>query len=252
LEPENADTLYLYAYFLNNKRKDYDRAEDYYKKVVKLAPDKAFYLGAYADFLENIRKDYGGAEDLFKKALILEPDNSINLGNFAVFLTDIKKDHNQAEKLFKKSLQFEQKNDSNMVDYAKFLMEIRQDYAQAEQLYKNALAADPEDAYYLGTYAKILIVLGDLDKAKKVILQAFESNKHEADPELELELWFYCYAVFYKDFPDSAASIETLLKQGVRSTGWYLKDVLETASRKGHPDFEKLSEFEKRITGEPE
>jgi hypothetical protein len=66
--------------------------------------------------------------------------------------------------------------------------------------------------------------------------------------DLELELWFYCYAIFYQEYPDSEVAIETLLKQGVKSPEWYLKDILEGARKRGHPDFDKLSQYEKMIT----
>jgi hypothetical protein len=76
----------------------------------------------------------------------------------------------------------------------------------------------------------------------------FDYSKHISD--LELELWFYAYAVFYNEYPESRAKIEELLAKGVRSPGWNLKGVLETAKTHGHPDFEKLCEFERLITAE--
>ena len=82
-----------------------------------------------------------------------------------------------------------------------------------------------------------------------MIRRAFEYNKEDKDLELELELWFYCYAMFYEEFPESDKAIEKLLAQGVKSTEWYLKDILELAQKRDHPDYQKLSQYESAITG---
>jgi Tfp pilus assembly protein PilF len=52
----------------------------------------------YANFLEVIRKNYDQAEEYYKKSLELEPDNANINGNYAVFLKDIHKNYDQAEK----------------------------------------------------------------------------------------------------------------------------------------------------------
>jgi len=62
-----------------------------------------------------------------------------------------------------------------------------------------------------------------------------------------LELSFYRYAVFYQEFPNSEVTIEKLLSQDVKCPGWYLRDVTKLARKKGHPDYKKLCQYEKRI-----
>lgn len=133
-------------------------------------------------------------------------------------------------------------------DYANFLLDVRRDYDQAEDFYKRAIESNTTDAGDIGNYAKILIVRGDLDQAKTMIKKAFEYNQKHKDLELDLQLWFYRYAVFYEEFPGSKTEIETLLAQGVRSIGGYLKDVLEVAEKRGHPDYQQLLQYESRMT----
>ena len=65
---------------------------------------------------------------------------------------------------------------------------------------------------------------------------------------LNLELWFYRYAIFFDEYKEVEKNIEVLLKKGVKSVGWPLDDVLAAAKELGHPDYEKLSELAKRIT----
>ena len=93
--PNEAGLLKDYAAFLKNIRKDYDKAEEYYKKAIKLDPKNADNIGNYAIFLENIRKDYDKAEEYYKKAIKLDPKNADNIGNYVAFLENIRKDHDK-------------------------------------------------------------------------------------------------------------------------------------------------------------
>ena len=47
--------------------------------------------GNYAIFLEVIRKNYEGAEEYYKKSLELDSNDVINNGNYALFLERIQK-----------------------------------------------------------------------------------------------------------------------------------------------------------------
>jgi len=76
IEPKHTINLSNYAAFLNNIRMDYDKAEEYYIKVLEIDPKFPINLGNYALFLNNIRKDYDKAEEYFKKALEIEPKNA--------------------------------------------------------------------------------------------------------------------------------------------------------------------------------
>ena len=196
-----------------------------------------------------IRKDYDHAEEFFKKAIKIEPNNGSTLASYGLFLMAIRKDYDRAEEFFKKATKIEPNNGSALANYGLLLMNIRKDYDQAEQFCQKAIAADPMNSNYLVSYAKILIVQGNFDKAKLLINRAFKDNQDNKDLELELELWFYCYAVFYLEYPKSDANIESLLAKGVKSPICQLKDILEVARKRGHPDYERLSQFENRIAG---
>ncbi|MCH8070142.1 MAG: tetratricopeptide repeat protein, partial [Candidatus Marinimicrobia bacterium] len=128
-----------------------------------------------------------------------------------------------------------------------FLSGIRKEYDKAEELYKKAIELDPDSANKIGNYAKHLIARREIEDAKSTIQKAFELNQDEND-ELNLELWFYRYAIFFDEYKEAEKSIEVLLKKGIKSIGWYLDDVLAAAKELGHPDYENLCELEKRIT----
>ncbi len=94
---------------------------------------------------------------------------------------------------------------------------------------------------------KHLIGRRELVRAESLIQKVFKLNQDKRE-DLSLELWFYRYAVFFEVYKDTEEKIEDLLNKGVKSIGWYLDDVLEVAKELGHPDYNKLCEFAKRIT----
>ena len=68
-DPDMADGLVDYAQFLETVRRDYDRAEEMYKRAVEADPNNAINLGNYAWFLQDVRRDSDGAEEMYKRAV---------------------------------------------------------------------------------------------------------------------------------------------------------------------------------------
>ena len=247
--PKSPELLSSYALFLKNIKKELNSAEEFHKKAIEIEPKNALSFSNYGSFLADVRKDYGKAEEFHKKAIEIEPKNALILGLYAYFLKNYTKEYDKAEEFNKSAIEIEPKNALSFDTYAVFLADIRKQYDKAEQFHQKAIEIEPKDANLLGNYAKTLIVSEKLVQAKEIILKAFKfNNTYNHNDTLELELWFYCYAIFFKEFPESKKNIEDLLSKGVKSSGWYLKDVLEVAKKRDHPDFEKLSEFERQIT----
>jgi len=248
-DPKHANTLGNYALFLQNVKKEYDEAKKYYKLAVEADPKHANTLGSYAVFLDDVKKEYGEAEKYYKLAVEADPKHANTLGSYAVFLQNVKKEYDEAEKYYKLAVEADPKHANTLGNYALFLDDVKKECDEAEKYYKLAVEADPKHANTLGNYAKNLIVQEKFDQARKLLKQAFEQNKHEVyAASLELELWFYCFAVFYDEYPESQQHLEELLHKGIRSPGWYLHDVLEVAQRRGHPDDEALCRYEQMIT----
>ena len=195
---------------------DADKKDAIYKEGLRLLPDSKELTHSYALFLKNVRNSYDEAEKYYKRSLELDPESANVTGNYALFLHDVRKSHDEAEKYYKRSLEL-----------------------------------DPEHANNTGNYAKFKIERSQFDSVRSLIDRAFERNKDSKyEASLDIELQFYCYAIFPEKYPDSMAKIEELLKEGVSSPGWNLDDVLEGAKKRGHPDYEKLCEFERLITAE--
>src|SRR3990172_6252314 len=247
LDPNKSSYTENYAIFLSDVRKDFDKAEALYKKAIELDANNAHNIHNYAIFLKNIRKDFDKAEALYKKAIELDANNASNTDNYAIFLKNIRKDFNKAEELYKKAIELDL---SKVGGYALFLHDVRKDFDKAEVLYKKAIELDPKDANDISNYAKLNLEINKIDKANELIKESFELNKAVNNETLELELWFYCYAIFPDEYKDAPQNIERLLAAGIKSPGWNLKGVLDRAKKRNHPDYEKLCVYEKKITEE--
>ena len=66
-DPDMADGLVDYAQFLETVRRDYDRAEEMYKRAVEADPKYAWGLRKYAHFLQYVRHNYDRAEEMYQR-----------------------------------------------------------------------------------------------------------------------------------------------------------------------------------------
>ena len=128
-----------------------------------------------------------------------------------------------------------------------FLRTLRKDYPQAEKYYLKALELMPNNGGGHGNYALFLLQQRHFEKAKISIDKAFQLiQSHEKS--LELELWFYRYACFYQDYPESKSQVDSLLQDGVQSPGWPLEGLLETVREiVKHPEYDQVAKFAKQI-----
>ena len=249
LDPEDATINRNYAGVMRHK-KNYAQAEKYYLKALDLEPDNADINSHYALFLAFYKKDYAQAEKYYQKALELnlEPDSAVINSYYALFLTLFRRDYAQAEEYHQKALELDPDNASINSYYALFLTLFRRDYAQAEEHYRKALTLDPDNASINSYYALFLLQQEDFEQASTFIDKAFQHTE-VYDKELELSLWFYRYACFYQDYPESKSKVESLLQDGIRSPGWPLEGLLETVKKiVQHPEYDQVAEFAKQIS----
>ncbi|XP_030447580.1 uncharacterized protein LOC115670441 [Syzygium oleosum] len=86
-DPTNAVLLVNYAQFLYLVARDYDRAEEYFKKAVAAEePADAEACSKYAGFLWMARNDLWAAEEMYLEAISADPSNSFYAANYAHFL----------------------------------------------------------------------------------------------------------------------------------------------------------------------
>uniref|UniRef100_A0A7C8ZRR0 Peroxidase n=1 Tax=Opuntia streptacantha TaxID=393608 RepID=A0A7C8ZRR0_OPUST len=85
-DPNNPLLLSNYAQFLWLVSRDYDRAEECFKRAIQLDPGDAEVISQYANFLWLVREDLWGAEERFQQAMAAEPENSFHASRYASFL----------------------------------------------------------------------------------------------------------------------------------------------------------------------
>ena len=248
LDPDDVKANYNYAVFLTLFKKDYAQAEEYYQKALALEPNDADINHHYAMFLTLFKKDYVQAEKCYQKALALKPDDADINRNYAVFLALFKKDYAQAEKYYQKALALEPNGADINSHYALFLTFAKKDYVQAEEYYQKALTLEPNDAANNSYYALFLLQQGHFEQAKTFIDKAFQHIQPYRN-DLELILWFYRYACFYQNYPESKSKVESLLQGEAWSLGWPLEGLLETVKKiVQHPEYDQVAEFAQRIS----
>ncbi len=96
------------------KKTDPNKADLIYSEGLKKYLDNANLTGSYALFLKNIRKEYDRAEELFKKALELDPNDADVTGNYAGFSLALGK--KEGVELLKKALNLAKDNDALILE----------------------------------------------------------------------------------------------------------------------------------------
>ncbi|XP_057954643.1 uncharacterized protein LOC131148752 isoform X2 [Malania oleifera] len=85
-DSNNALLLANYAQFLYLVARDYDRAEEYFKRAVGVEPPDAEAYNKYAGFLWMGKKDLWAAEETYLEAISADPTNTYYAANYAHFL----------------------------------------------------------------------------------------------------------------------------------------------------------------------
>ncbi|CAH9121424.1 unnamed protein product [Cuscuta epithymum] len=87
-DPYSTVLLCNYAQFLQLITRDYERAEECFKRAMEVKPQDAEALCQYANFLWMVRKELDGAEDLYQQAIAADGDigNPYYASQYANFL----------------------------------------------------------------------------------------------------------------------------------------------------------------------
>ncbi|KAB2063973.1 hypothetical protein ES319_A10G256600v1 [Gossypium barbadense] len=85
-EPYNPFLLSNYAQFLSFVIKNHDRAEEYFKRAVRVEPQEVEALELYAEFLWKVRNDLPEAEEWYLQATAVDIENPFRASKYANFL----------------------------------------------------------------------------------------------------------------------------------------------------------------------
>ena len=198
----NSDSFGLYAIFLTDVRREYDRAEAMFERAIDADPNNANTLGAYALFLKNVRREYDRAEAMYERAIDADPTDADNLGNYAIFLKNVRHDHDRAQ-----------------------------------AMYDRAIDADPTNARNLGNYSQLLFATGR-DEAAIALATRTLSLAGPGEKPLVAECRFYLFAHSPEHRRESGENLRDLLAAGGTTGSWSFEPNLERLRREKDPRYD--------------
>ena len=236
-DPNHANNLGNYAVFLKNVRRDYDRAQDMYERAINADPNHANTLGNYAVFLKNVRREYDRAQDMYERAIEANPNHANTLGNYATFMWTIRHDYDQAEAMFGRAIDADPNHANTLGSYAIFLKNVRHEYDQAKAMYERAIEANPNHANTLGNYSQLLFATGRDKTAIALVTRALPLAGTDEKP-LVAECRFYLFAHSPEHRRESGENLRDLLAAGVTTGSWSFEPNLERLRREKDPRYD--------------
>ena len=233
----NSDSFGLYAIFLTDVRREYDRAEAMFERAIDADPNHANNLGNYATFLKNVRHDHDRAEAMFERAIDADPNNANTLGNYATFMWTIRHDYDQAEAMFGRAITANPNHANTLGNYAIFLTNVRGDHDRAQEMYERAITANPNHANNLGNYSQILFATGRDEAATALATRALPLAGPDEKP-LVAECRFYLFAHSPQHRRKSGKRLRDLLAAGVTTGSWSFEPNLERLRREKDPRYD--------------
>jgi tetratricopeptide (TPR) repeat protein len=185
LDPEHAGALNNLGLLLYDVRKDYDDAEELYKRAIASTRCWGYRRSAVCNNLGNllnskVRKDYDGAERLYWEAIKHCPSNATAYDNLGSLLRDVRKDYDGAEKMYRRAIEINQCA-SAFNNLGNLLKNVHKKYKEAEELYREAIVHDPKFAIAHNNLGNLLKdVRKDYDGAERHYRKAIELDPKHA------------------------------------------------------------------------
>ena len=219
------------------KHSDLAQTDQIYLDGLRLFPESVELMTYFANYLRDFRKDYNRAEECYRKAIATNAQYAPGLLNFALFLTWVRKDQDRAEEFYLRAIKADPVNARIVTTYANFLAKIRNDVKKASEYFQKALEMDSSDANIQLGFAGFLLALGEKDRGLGILERLREQAKPDQGPGLALEYGFYQLAHAEPERRESALKLlKTALKTGGRRPGLMLKANIRRAEREGFPE----------------
>ena len=233
----NPNSFNLYAFFLTDILRDYDRAQEMYERAIAANPNNADTLSNYADFLWVVHHDYDRAQEMYERAIAANPNNAHGLGSYAAFLKNVRGDHDQTEKMLNRAIDADPNNANNLGNYASFLTDVRHEHDRAQAMFERAIDADPNNANNLGNYSQLLFATGQDEAGIALVTRALPLAGPDEKP-LVAECRFYLFAHSPEHRRESGEELRGLLAAGVTTGSWSFEPDLERLRREKDPRYD--------------
>ena len=168
--PNDASVAIFYAQFLRFHRTDIAAAERFYRDTPEIGPG---FVASHAEFQHEVQRDFGRAEELYRRALRMDPACIEAQVAFANFLCTVREDFEEAERLYRKAYRTDPNNFNAIANFASFLAEPQRDCKESERLFRRALRIEPNNPELIANYGAFqLLCKKDLDKAEALYRKA--------------------------------------------------------------------------------
>lgn len=214
INPNNYKAHYLYATLLAYDFKNYEMANSQFELAINLAikldSNPSDIIIGYAYFLEEKIKDYQKAKENYEKALNYNPYSIENHINYANFLKNKCYDYQNSKKHYEKALEINPYSLQANLRYAILMDHNFNNNDIAEYHYKKTLEIDPNNNEALLYSIPILIQkYHNLKAAKFQLEKLLEINPNYVDAHLVYADFIYSN---YKDTLDAKKHYEIALK----------------------------------------
>lgn len=229
-QPEHKVPLALsLANVLLSTAKNYDLAEEWYRKALVICPEDNDLSNAYAMFLKNVRHEYRQAERLYREILCREPDHAVVTANLALLLASTFRQYSEAEKLYKKSLNLDPSNHTTWSNYAFFLHQARLKFEDAREAYEQALSHNSNDPNIYINRSTLLLTIeryqeARQDQARALILSGSAVDRVVAKAFV---LQIIIDMLEHRDFMPALGYLKAVFQVGFIAAPWAIDSLLE-------------------------
>jgi len=179
LAPDDYDVILAYAELVFRHDKDHEKAKHLVQKLINLNFSNANTFALYGSILAA-QGNFEEADSYFRRGLKLDPDSVGNLVEYADFLSDRRKNYKEAEYYYKKALELEPNNVTALGNYASFLAFQSEKLDEAKFIYNRALILAPESKLLKDGYKMLLQVMQKPKvRAGRASKAAQKDNKEE-------------------------------------------------------------------------
>ena len=233
-------TMYMRGVLDDNKpvvKQTLQEADEFLHKLTSKSTPNSDSFGLYALFLTDVRREYDRAEAMFERAIDADPNNANALGAYALFLTDVRREYDRAEAMYERAIDADPTDADNLGNYAIFLKNVRHDHDRAQKMYDRAIDADPTNARNLGNYSQLLFATGR-DEAAIALATRTLSLAGPGEKPLVVECRFYLFAHSPEHRRESGENLRDLLAAGVTTGSWSFEPNLERLRREKDPRYD--------------
>jgi tetratricopeptide (TPR) repeat protein len=184
----NAEHHFILGYYLFNKNKDLERAENELRRAITLTPNDDRYFLALA-YILHLRGKYLEAVHNYRQVIKLNPQSGDAYLNIGLLFHEKLNRFDEAEQAYRRAIELNPTFPENYFQLGWLLLDRLHRYTEAESMFIKTLELNPQDETALYNLACIKSFSRDSDLTfeylRKAIEKGFDQNWAWNDKDLE-------------------------------------------------------------------